>query len=57
MDNFGDVYNWTNAGYTGKVKAEHILWIDFTGIPAKGLNTNGELPSVPKDSFKKGVYY
>ena len=23
----------------------------------EGLNTNGELPSVPKDSFKKGVYY
>ena len=21
------------------------------------LNINGELPSVPKDSFKKGVYY
>jgi hypothetical protein len=42
MDNFSDVYNWTNAGYTGKVKPEHILWIDFTGIPAKGLNTNGD---------------
>ena len=23
----------------------------------KGLNIDGELPSVPKDSFKKGVYY
>ena len=23
----------------------------------EGLNTNRELPSVPKDSFKKGVYY
>jgi len=23
----------------------------------EGLNTNQELPSVPKDSFKKGVYY
>ena len=23
----------------------------------EGLNIDGELPSVPKDSFKKGVYY
>ena len=23
----------------------------------EGLNTNQELPSVPKESFKKGVYY
>ena len=23
----------------------------------EGLNINGELPTVPKDSFKKGVYY
>ena len=23
----------------------------------EGLNTKKELPSVPKDSFKKGVYY
>ena len=23
----------------------------------EGLNTGGELPSVPKESFKKGVYY
>jgi adenylylsulfate reductase subunit B len=23
----------------------------------QGLNIDGELPSVPKDSFKKGVYY
>ena len=23
----------------------------------RGLNIDGELPSVPKDSFKKGVYY
>ena len=22
-----------------------------------GLNIDGELPSVPKDTFKKGVYY
>ena len=25
-----------------KVKPEHILWIDFTGLPAAGLDTNGE---------------
>jgi len=42
MDNFGDVYNWSNAGYSNKVKSEHILWIDFTGLPAKGLSTNNE---------------
>lgn len=42
MDNFGDVYDWSNAGYTNKVKPEHILWIDFTGLPAKGLGTNNE---------------
>jgi adenylylsulfate reductase subunit B len=23
----------------------------------EGLNTGGELPVVPKESFKKGVYY
>ena len=23
----------------------------------EGLNIDGELPAVPKDSFKKGVYY
>ena len=23
----------------------------------EGLNIDGELPSVPKESFKKGVYY
>ena len=42
MENFGDVYDWTNATYSNKVKPEHILWIDFTGLPAAGLNTNGE---------------
>ena len=42
MDNIGDVYNWNNATYSTKVKPEHILWIDFTGLPAVGLDTNGE---------------
>ena len=31
--------------------------IDRSGAVAQGLNIDGELPSVPKDSFKKGVYY
>ena len=48
MDNFGDIFNWTNAGYNNKVKPEHILWIDFTGLPAKGLTTNNE------DNFQGG---
>jgi len=26
-------------------------------LEPKGLNTKKELPTVPKDSFKKGVYY
>ena len=51
MDNFGDVYNWSNAGYTDKVKPEHILWIDFTGLPAKGLGTNNE------DNYQSGHDY
>ena len=42
MENFGDVYNWSDATYSTKVKPEHILWIDFTGLPAAGLDTNGE---------------
>ena len=64
MENFGDVYDWSNSGYTGKVKPEHILWIDFTGLPAKGLGTNNEdnyqsghdyvprLRDEPKDKYK-----
>ena len=39
---FGDVYDWSNATFSNKVKPEHILWIDFTGLPAAGLNTNNE---------------
>ena len=31
--------------------------IDRSGAVAQGLNIDGELPAVPKDSFKKGVYY
>lgn len=42
MDDFGDIFDWTNSGYTNKVKPEHILWIDFTGLPAAGLGTNNE---------------
>ena len=30
--------------------------LDMKSTP-EGLNTNQELPSVPKDAFKKGVYY
>jgi adenylylsulfate reductase subunit B len=26
-------------------------------LEPKGLNTKKELPTIPKDSFKKGVYY
>ena len=26
-------------------------------LEPEGLNTKKELPTVPKDSFKKGVYY
>jgi hypothetical protein len=26
-------------------------------LEPEGLNTKKELPSVPKESFKKGVYY
>ena len=42
MDDFGDIFDWSNSGYTNKVKPEHILWIDFTGLPAAGLGTNNE---------------
>ena len=42
MENFGDIFNWSNATYATKVKPEHILWIDFTGLPAAGLGTNNE---------------
>ena len=42
MENFGDIFNWSNATYANKVKPEHILWIDFTGLPAAGLGTNNE---------------
>lgn len=42
MSKFEDVYNWSNAGYMNKVNSEHILWIDFTGLAAIGMTTNGE---------------
>ena len=38
MDNFEDVFDWTNSGFTNKVKPEHILWIDYTGIAAKNMS-------------------
>ena len=34
---------------------EHLVYASSSSV--YGLNTNGELPSVPKESFKKGVYY
>ena len=35
---------------------ERLILRDLYTEP-EGLNIDGELPAVPKDSFKKGVYY
>ena len=40
MDDFADVYGWDNTTLSTQVNDEHILWIDFAGTSADGMNTN-----------------
>ena len=51
MENFGDVYGWNETTFDTQVKPEHILWIDYAGIVAAGLNTESQ------QSFTRGHDY
>mgnify|MGYP001169629136 FL=1 len=38
MDDFADVYNFSNKTWDNQVNNEHIFWIDFPGAPGLGMN-------------------